>query len=143
MPRIHAMISFSKRVTKNILSASFRCEIVKILHFALPFSSKSIFEISSLTPCVQPLKLGLAMSAFIFMASFRRSLLGQKVSTSKTPIFLNGGFAMKLMSSSMLTSFCSLNLLSNIVDISSCSFEFISSEPMPISDSTDAASEFI
>ena len=76
VPRIHAMISFSKRVTKNILSESFRCEMVKILHFALPFSSKSIFEISSLTPCVQPLKLGLAMSAFIFMASFRRSLLG-------------------------------------------------------------------
>ena len=38
--------------------------------------SYRIFEISSLTPCVQPLKLGLAMSAFIFMASFRRSLLG-------------------------------------------------------------------
>ena len=50
---------------------------------------------------------------------------------------------MKFISSSMLTSFCSLNLLSNIVEISNCSFELISSELMPISDSTDAASEFI
>ena len=134
--RIQFIISFNKSVTKNIRSESFKCEIVKTLHLALPLLSKSILPICNFSPCSHCENDALAISAFIFMAKFMRLSLGKNEFTSKTPIFSNGGFAICVMSSAILTPFEFLKFVKKIVWISKLSGEFISSVFSPTSDIT-------
>ena len=68
--RIHATISFSRIVTKNIRSDSERCAIERIATRGLPSSVHSNFEMSSGSPSIQEAKPGDASRLFKLMLSF-------------------------------------------------------------------------
>src|SRR5574339_910713 len=85
-------IWFKSKVTKNIRSLSFKCDMEKIETFGFPLLSYNIFCISKSTPSIHDEKLGDATRLFSDMTRLNLSLDGKKDSISKTPTLFIGGF---------------------------------------------------
>src|SRR6185436_2579749 len=89
--RIQPSTWFRSSDTKNIRSASLRCEIENIARRGFPASVCSICWMSRDSPSIQLEKLGEASKLFNDIARSKRSLAGKNESKSITPILVIGG----------------------------------------------------